>query len=63
MLVYFLVCLLSGFAGYAFIIWTEHKVMQKLQTLKRIMDERTQQVHAEFKRALLALAICPLVGT
>ncbi|KAH7717981.1 hypothetical protein AAVH_14569 [Aphelenchoides avenae] len=53
-------CILSLSAVYVIILWTEYKVLRRLQFHGRGMRLSTRKVHADINRALIALALCPL---
>ncbi|KAH7718555.1 hypothetical protein AAVH_13965 [Aphelenchoides avenae] len=61
-ILYFLIIGGVSSGGYVVVIITELKVARTLKGLGSLMNEQTRRVHKEFKKALLGLAVCPLIG-
>lgn len=47
--------------SYAVIIFCQYRVIRKLNLLGSSMRKSTQRIHADINKALVALAICPLL--
>ncbi|KAH7705878.1 hypothetical protein AAVH_26900 [Aphelenchoides avenae] len=47
--------------SYAIIIFCQYRVIRKLNALGASMRKSTQRIHADINKALVALAICPLL--
>lgn len=60
-MVFFVLLTVVTFGGYAVILYTEVRVLHTLHRLSSMMEEKTRRMHAEFRRALILLAICPLL--
>ncbi|KAI1713020.1 serpentine type 7TM GPCR chemoreceptor srd domain-containing protein [Ditylenchus destructor] len=45
------------------VIWCEKSIVKHFQQFGHLMNKNTQKMHKEFHRALLAMAICPLITT
>lgn len=59
--VFFVLLAVNTFGGYAVILYTECHVLHMLHRLSSMMEEKTRRIHAEFRKALILLAICPLL--
>ncbi|KAI1697829.1 serpentine type 7TM GPCR chemoreceptor str domain-containing protein [Ditylenchus destructor] len=51
----------STVGGYAIILWCEYKIMKELRHFGANMRESTRRLHVEVHRALIALAVAPLI--
>ncbi|KAI1699635.1 serpentine type 7TM GPCR chemoreceptor srd domain-containing protein [Ditylenchus destructor] len=51
----------SGFGSICIVIWCEMGIVKYLRELGTPTHENTARMHKEFHRALMAMAICPLV--
>ncbi|KAH7696820.1 hypothetical protein AAVH_25293 [Aphelenchoides avenae] len=60
-MIYWLMVMVVVFVGYAIIVVSEIMLMRKLNALGSTTNAATRKVQAEFKLALTALAICPLI--
>ncbi|KAH7726084.1 CBN-SRD-16 protein [Aphelenchoides avenae] len=62
MLAMVIYCSLHIGGGYAMICWCEYRIFKFLQQADSEVYKQTRKMHAEVHRALLALAISPLIA-
>ncbi|KAH7707473.1 SRJ-21 protein [Aphelenchoides avenae] len=60
-MIYWLMVMVVVFVGYAIIVVSEIMLMRKLNALGSTTNAATRKMQAEFKLALTALAVCPLI--
>ncbi|KAI1701608.1 serpentine type 7TM GPCR chemoreceptor srd domain-containing protein [Ditylenchus destructor] len=63
MLTYLSLWVCTCTASIVIVIWCEKKISKHFKNLGSPMHSTTQRMHTEFHRALLAMAICPLITT
>ncbi|KAH7698397.1 7TM GPCR protein, partial [Aphelenchoides avenae] len=61
--VHHLIYMISCIGGYTTIVWCECHIMKYLKRNQVSMHSRTRRMHADVNRALVALAIAPLLAS
>ncbi|KAH7693372.1 7TM GPCR protein, partial [Aphelenchoides avenae] len=55
--------MISTVGGYSIVVWCQYKIFAYLKSHGKSMHERTRRAHAEVNRALIILAITPLISS
>ncbi|KAI1703019.1 serpentine type 7TM GPCR chemoreceptor srd domain-containing protein [Ditylenchus destructor] len=58
---YMILWAITATASIFIVVWCERKIARHFRQLGRPTHDTTQKMHKEFHRALLAMAICPLI--